>query len=111
MSNQKRKAVQEIKKSNKSKRKTRAQTLPLLPGTQDLVARLQSYAEEGEEEEEGDAYSTDSMNEEVAHIREQTDAAPGNLVNVNDVGKEKDTPSKRSSKRLSELSKRMSQTP
>jgi hypothetical protein len=131
----KRKVVQEIEESNKSKRKTRAQTLPSLPGTQDLVARLQSYAEEGEEEEEGDAYSTHSMNKEVqrtrrwavvrrnlgydqlneksliAHIREQTDAVPGNLVNVNDVGKEKDTPSKRSSKRLSELAKRMSQTP
>ena len=44
----------------------------------------------------------DCMNKKslLAHIRdEQTDAVPANLVNdVNDVGKEKDTPSKRISK-------------
>jgi hypothetical protein len=115
-------------------------TLPSLPATQDLLARLESYAaEEGEKDGEGngesEGYSTDSTEEEVqrirrwvvvrrnlghdcmneksllAHIREQTDAIPANLVNVNDLGKEKDTPSKRTSKRISELTKRISKTP
>ena len=134
----KRKVVQEIKSKQKS-RPSRGKTFPSLPATQDLLARLESYAEEGEKDNKGDGesdgYSTDSMEEEIqrirrwtvvrrnlghdcmneksllAHIREQTDAVPANLVNVNDVGKEKDTPSKRSSKRMSELAKRMSKTP
>ena len=64
----KRKAVQEIKSKQKS-RPSRGKTLPSLRATQDLLARLESYAEEGEKDDEGDGesegYSTDSMEEEV----------------------------------------------
>jgi hypothetical protein len=131
--------VEQIKNQRKRKRKTQDPALASLPATQDLVARLKSYAddddddkggdkEEGnntvEAEEEDEGYSTDSLEEEVqrsrrcavvrrnlghdclnpkllaAHIREQTNAVAMNLVNVNDVGNDKDTPSKRTSKRL-----------
>ena len=149
--------VVEIKNKRMSKRKSRPTqdpTLASLPATQDLLARLKSYADEADEdedegrdkdegndgveaEEEDEGYSTDSLEEEVqrtsrrwavvrrnlghdqlneksflAHVREQTNAVATNLIHVNDIGKDKDSPSKRTSKRLSKLAKRgVSKTP
>ena len=160
----------EERKSKRKSRPTRGitpTTLASLPATQDLLARLKSYADEGEDDEDegeddedkaedkaeekaedkaednkdnaeetkDEDYSTDSLDDNVQrtrrwavvrrnlghdclnkklladHIREQTNAVATNLINVNDVGRDKDSPSKRASKRLSKLAKRTSKTP
>lgn len=78
--------------------RARLTTVASLPATQDLLARLKSYADEGEDDEhvvlgEDDKDEAEDTNKDI---------------NVNDVGRDKDSPSKRASKRLSELAKRTS---
>ena len=122
----KRKAVEE----RKSKRKSPT-TLASLPATQDLLVRLKSYADEAEDDEDDKDDEDDvvqrtrrwavvrrilgqnCLNKKLlaAHIREQTNAESTKLISKNDVGRDKDSPSKRASKRLSEVAKRVSKTP
>ncbi len=126
----KRKAVEE----RKSKRKSPT-TLASLPATQDLLVRLKSCADKAEDDEdeaEDDKHDEDDvvqrtrrwavvrrilgqdcLNKKLlaAHIREQTNAVSTNLISKKNVGRDKDSPSKRASKRLSEVAKRVSKTP